>query len=115
MINFGSSNEKSLEALSISMDILKRFVQNGPTEKQLETAKTSLINRFPLEFASNAAISHKLRTIGIYNLPLNYFDTYVDKIKAVTLEQVRDAFKRHIDLNGMVTVTVGKKLISQFL
>lgn len=109
-IGFSSSNEKAQETISVSKGILQHFVQNGPTAEQLIAAKTSLIGRFPLGFSSNASIRNKLSTIGVYHLPLNYFDTYVDKINMVTLEQIREAFKRHIDLNGMITVTVGKKL-----
>jgi zinc protease len=107
-ISFSSSNEKSKTAIAITMETLKHFVQNGPTVNNLQTTKNSLIARFPLEFASNAAIKIKLMTIGVYNLPLNYFDNYINSINAITTQQVRDAFKRHIDLNNMVTVTVGK-------
>jgi zinc protease len=60
--------------------------------------------------SSNSLILNKLSTIGLYNFPLNYFDTYVDKINAVTLKQVKESFKRHIDLNHMVIITVGESL-----
>lgn len=111
LINFSSSNEKVKEAITVTMQTLKHFVQNGPTIDNLQAAKNSLSARFPLEFASNAAIKNKLMTIGVYNLPLNYFDTYVNSLTTVTTEQVRDAFKRHINSDNMLTVTVGKQLL----
>jgi predicted Zn-dependent peptidase len=37
-------------------------------------------------------------------------DNYVDKINTVTLEQVKDAFKKHLNVDEMITVTVGKTL-----
>ncbi|EKE00615.1 MAG: hypothetical protein ACD_21C00310G0002 [uncultured bacterium] len=107
-IYLASSNEKSQEAIAVTLETLKRFVQNGITEEQLTAAKNSLVNQFPLWFATNSSMAYNLKELGIYRLPLNYFDTYVDKIKAVTLEQVRAAFKRRVDLNNLTIVTVGK-------
>lgn len=108
MIFFGASNENAQEAINITARTLKHFVQNGPTNKQLVAAKSSLIGQFPLKFSSNAYIARELGVIGIYNLPLDYFDTYVDKIKDVTLGQIREAFKRHINLDTMTIVAAGK-------
>ena len=45
--------------------------------------------------------------IGYYDLPLNYLDTFIDKVNAVTIEQIRDAFKRRLHPERFVTVLVG--------
>ena len=45
--------------------------------------------------------------IGFYNLPLSYFDDYVKAVGKVTVAQIREAFRRRIDSQGMVTVIVG--------
>ena len=50
-----------------------------------------------------------LTTIGFYGLPLDYLDTYRNKIEAVNLEQIKEAFNRRINLGDMITVTVGAK------
>lgn len=107
-INLSSSNEKAKEAIQVTTKTLKRFVQNGPTEEQLIAAKKSLVGQFPLRFSDNSGIANLLRVIGIYHLPLDYIDAYTDKINAVTLKQIQEAFKQHINLDDMVVVTVGK-------
>jgi len=107
-IYLGSSNKKAQKSITVTLQTLSHFVQNGITEEQLTFAKNSLINQFPQWFATNQAIARNLNELGIYHLPLDYFDTYVDKIKAVTIKQVREAFKRHIDLNNLTIVSVGK-------
>jgi len=48
-----------------------------------------------------------LADIGFYNLPLTYLDDYIANIQAVTNEQIREVFKRRIDLEKMLTVIVG--------
>ena len=45
--------------------------------------------------------------LGFYNLPLNYFQTYADKINAVTAKDIRSAFEQHVNPENMATVMVG--------
>ena len=45
--------------------------------------------------------------MGFYQLPLTYLDDYKTNVNAVTSEQVREAFKRHLQPNKMVTIRVG--------
>ena len=50
-----------------------------------------------------------LAMIGFYDLPLDYLSTFTDNIKSVTADQIRDAFRRRVDVDDMVTVIVGRK------
>ena len=45
--------------------------------------------------------------IGFYNLPLDYLDTFNDKVSAVTREQIREAYQRRVHPDNMVTIIVG--------
>ena len=45
--------------------------------------------------------------IGFYELPLDYLETFNDKVMAVTREQIRDAFQRRVHPEVMATVIVG--------
>jgi zinc protease len=45
--------------------------------------------------------------IGSYGLPPDYLDTYRAKVSAVTAAQIRDAFRRHVSPERLVTVVVG--------
>jgi zinc protease len=60
-----------------------------------------------LRIDSNDEVIEYLILIGFYGLPLDFLDTYVDRIRAVTLTDIGAAFKRRIDPAGLVTVTVG--------
>ncbi len=109
IISFSSSNEKADLALQTTRKVLKSFLENGPTKEQLLAAKKNLTGKLPMRLSNNRATLSALQEIGFYNLPLDYFDTYIDKINAVTLKDIKDAFQRHIDLNSMLIITVGKK------
>jgi zinc protease len=100
-------NEEAQNAINLARQIVNQFVQQGPTEQQLADAKKNIIGSFPLSLDSNADILTQLSYMVFYHLPLDYLDTYRAKVAAVTINQVRDAYQRHLRPGDMVTVTVG--------
>ena len=48
-----------------------------------------------------------LAIIGFYKLPLDYLDTWIDRVDAVDVVAVKQAFARRIDPDALVTVVVG--------
>lgn len=106
-VGLQTKKEQADEALAVVRETLARYVQDGPTEKELEAARNNLVGGFPLRIDSNRKIHDYLGIIGFYGLPLDYLDRFVPAIEAVTVEQVREAFRRRLDPSRMVTVVVG--------
>jgi zinc protease len=102
-----TKNSQTAEAMAVIRQTIADFVANGPTAKDLDEAKRNLTGGFPLRIASNGKIVEQLAVIGFYDYPLDWLDTYVAKVDAVPVDQVRDAFRRRIDPNGMISVVVG--------
>lgn len=102
-----TKNEQANDALAVMRDTLNRFVEQGPDEKELEAAKQNLIGGFPLRIASNKKIVEYLAMMGFYDYPLDHLDTLPGKLAAVTVEQVRDAFRRRISGPAGIAVIVG--------
>lgn len=108
-IGLQTRNDKAQEALTVVHDTLKDFIEKGPTEEELIASKKNITGGFPLRISSNSKILGYIGMIGFYGLPLDYLDTFNDKIQAVTSAEIRDAFKRRVDPDKMVTVLVGKQ------
>ncbi|MFH1495285.1 MAG: pitrilysin family protein [Pseudomonadota bacterium] len=106
-IGLQTKQEQSQQALEIVRATLSRFVTQGPTQDELRRAKQNIGGGFPLRIDSNKKILGYLAMIGFYHLPLSYIDEFANKIERVTLADVKDAFKRRIDPERMVTVIVG--------
>jgi len=106
-IGLQTKKEQSEEALALTQKVLKDFVLNGPTEKELVAAKQNIIGGFPLRIDSNSKILGFLSVIGFYQLPLTYMTDYLVAVEAVTTEQIRQAFQRRIQPDGMVAVIAG--------
>ncbi len=108
-LGFQTRTDKRDEALSVLRETVKKFVANGPTDKELQASKDNIIGGFPLAVASNSKITEYLAMIGFYDLPLDYLSTFTGKVKAVTVAQIRDAFRRRVHVDDMATVIVGAK------
>ena len=52
-------------------------------------------------------ILDNISVIGYYQLPLDYLDTWTDKVAKVTIADIRAAFARKLSMDRMVTVVVG--------
>jgi len=107
MVGLQTERSQQTRALSVVRKVLADFVEQGPTAEELLAAKKHLTGGFPLRIDSNKKSSEYLAVIGFYRLPLDYLDTFIARIDAVTIEQVREAFKRRLHPERMLTVVVG--------
>ena len=102
-----TGNGQRDEALALLNKILRDFIEEGPTQAEMQHAIKNITGGFPLRIDSNKDIIGYIVMIGFYDLPLDYLETFNAKIEAVTAEQVRDAFRRRIHPDRLVTVLVG--------
>jgi len=107
-IGLQTRTEQADEALQVLRQTVGQFIEKGPTDEELTAAKTNITGGFPLRISSNKKIVGYIGMIGFYGLPLDYLDTFNDKINSVSADNIRDAFKRRLDPDKMVTVLVGK-------
>ena len=107
LLGLQTKNSQRAEALAVVRRVLKEFTEKGPTPEELAAAKKNVTGGFPLRIDSNRKIAEYLTVIGFYGLPLTYLDDFIPRIEAVTAEQIRDAFRRRVHPEHMLTVVVG--------
>jgi zinc protease len=110
-IGLQTRRDQAQEALSVVRQVISEFVADGPTQAELDGAKQNIIGGFALRIDSNRKIHDYLSVIGFYRLPLDYLDAFTAQVEAVTLDQIRDAFRRRIEPDRMVTVVVGAEAV----
>ncbi|MCU7938902.1 MAG: insulinase family protein [gamma proteobacterium symbiont of Bathyaustriella thionipta] len=108
--SFTTKKSSTEEAIQLVEENLNQFIENGPTEDELNNAKLNITGSFPLRQASNKDIVENLAVIGFYELPLDYLEQYNAHIEAVTLEQVKSAFERRVHPKKMTTIIVGPEV-----
>jgi zinc protease len=107
MLGLQTKNAQTDDALKVARETLQQFVIEGPSEDELNQAKSNLVGGFPLRIDSNKKIIEYLSLIGFYKLPIDYLDTWVAKVNAVDVAAVKQAFARRVHPEQMATVVVG--------
>jgi predicted Zn-dependent peptidase len=91
------------ELLKEFRDIRDRLV---PAD-ELENAKRALVANFALSTESAATALRNATTIREYGLPADYWDTYPEKIAAVTAQDVQRVARKYIPVDNIQIVAVG--------
>jgi len=81
------------------------------TQAELEYNKQSIIRRFPAGFETVGAVSAQLSNIVVYGLPDSYFNDYIAKVNAVTVDDVNRVAKKYLDPDKMAIVIVGDRKV----
>jgi len=102
-----TKKDQSDLAVQVMTQTISQFVTDGPSDEEIRSAKENLTNGFPLRIDSNKKILDTVASIAWNDLPLDALDTWTAQLNAVTKEQVVTAFKKHLDMNKIVTVIVG--------
>jgi len=105
-IGLQTKRAQAAEALKVVHATLDAFLRQGPSASELKAAKQNLVDGQALRLDSNAKILGSVALIGFYGLPLDYLEQFPLRVDAVTAEQVRAAFARHVKRENMVTVIV---------
>ncbi len=107
MISMQTRADQVELALEVIHDSLDQFIEIGPSEAELQRTKRQIMGEFALSTASNAAIVGQLGMLGFYDLPLNHLQLFLERVQALSVEDVRAAFARHFDPENRLVVTVG--------
>ncbi len=107
LVSFQTRGDRAQRALSIVRDELAGFLDEGPTQDELDDAKRKIGGSFPLKIDSNQELVGYLAMIGFYDLPLDYLERFPATIDDVTREQAHRAFREGVGDGPRVTVIVG--------
>ncbi len=91
-------------------EILAEFtrIREAPvSETELSLAVSYLIGVFPIRFETTAEVAGGLANVEIFRLPSNYFDTYRERVGAVTADDVLRVARAHLDPSRLQVVVVG--------
>lgn len=103
-----TKNATAGEALDVARDVIRKYAEQGPTQQELDDAKTFLTGSYALRFSSNAAIASQLLGQQQQNLGIDYVQKRNALVNAVTLDQVKAQAKRLLHPDRLIVAVVGK-------
>ena len=108
---WGASSEVRTDvtegAMKEFMYELNRLRDTTVPAEELENAKRSIVGSFALSLEQPQSLLQNIITQKLYNLPVDYWDTYPQKVSAITAADVQMAAKKYIDMGHLQVVAVG--------
>lgn len=105
-VSLQTKNTSTTQAINESMQVIRQFIEQGPSQAEVDAAKSYFINSFPLRLVSNRDVVALLPVLEFYDLGLDYPDRYANLIGQVTLEQVQAAAKTYLHPDRFLQVVV---------
>jgi len=86
---------------------INRLVEDGVTQEELDKAKSNLAGSFGRSLESPATIANFALNIERYDLPKDYYETYLQKMNALTVADINKTAKDLIDPSKLYITAVG--------
>jgi zinc protease len=105
----GIKAEATDSALAESMDIIKKYVQNGPTADEVAFMKNAIGQSDALRFETGMQKAAFIRRILDYDLPANYTQKQAEILKNMTPEQIHTLSQKYLNPDKINILLVGDK------
>ena len=107
VVSTAVQSEVTVAAAREVMNEIGRMRAEPVSSDELSLAVSYLDGVFPIRYETTAAIAQALTALVVHDLPPDYYDTYRERVRAVTLPDVLHAAERHLHPNAMQVVIVG--------
>lgn len=77
------------------------------TAQELDLARASVTRGYPRGFETAQQLARGLTSLALHNLPDTYFEEFVPRIEAVTLDDINRVAAQYLDPARMITLAVG--------
>ena len=102
--------DKTSESVSEIVREFDMFTNDKPiTVEEFENNKNNTALKLPGMWETNAAVANSVNEMVVYELPDNYFQTYDQQVRALTLDQVRSLSKKMVNSEELNWFVVGDK------
>jgi zinc protease len=105
IIQMQTSAKDNQKAVDATLALLKQIRETGISQAELDAAKTSLINSFPVELADPDSIANAVLSDETYGFEIGNFYQFPSRVKAINLEAVNRAARELLLPENILIVT----------
>lgn len=98
-VYIGTAPQKEEEAIQGMKEQLELLLREGVTDEEISRAQNYLVGNFEISLQQNSAQAAKITFDELYGIGWEEYNSYPEKIYAVTKEDVIEAAKKYIDLD----------------
>ncbi len=108
LVIFDSKSATVARATQIVLEEIGRLQREVPSQEEVALVQQALIDSFPRRFDSPAQMARLFAEDERIGRPLDFWNRYRERIRAVTPEAVREVAKKYLDPDQLVWLFVGR-------
>ncbi|MFN0157415.1 MAG: M16 family metallopeptidase [Bacteroidota bacterium] len=101
-----TKNETTGETIDVILEEVKKYREKGATPDELTKAHNYLSGGFARGLQSPEALAARMTDIEFYGFPKDYLESYIQKLKSVTLADVRRVVAKYFAYDDLLFVLV---------
>ncbi|MBD2457769.1 insulinase family protein [Nostoc sp. FACHB-87] len=107
LIEMQTAPTDAQKAIASTLALLKQLREQGITESELNTAKRSITNSYPVELANPSEVTNIILNNAVLGLSPAEIREFPRRIQAVNMTQIQQVIKDLIQPENVVIVTAG--------
>ena len=100
-------NEVTDASVKLIIGELKRIISEEISDEELQLVKNYLTGLFPLQLETANSVANRVINLKLYNLPNNYYSTYISNINKLTKADILRTAKKYIHPDNLCIVISG--------
>jgi zinc protease len=103
-----TKNASVKQAIDATFAVVRQYRDLGPTADELAKAKSFYLGAFPFLFESPGDVARQWLVAEFYGLGDDYFDKYRERVRAVTVDDVKRVAQKYLHTEPVVIVVAGR-------
>lgn len=102
--------ENLRRAEELCRSILGRYLEDGPTEAELEDERQAQAGAYRVGLATNAGVARELVSLLVAGLPVQYLEEYPSRLLKIGRDEVVGVLRRHFHPEALTLTAAGSVL-----
>ncbi len=103
----GVAPENVPQAIAIILDETRRLREEQVSPEELDEVQSFLVGSLPVRLETNEGLASAIGDMAWYDLGLDYLQTYEERIRSVTAEDIQRVAQTYMNENVYVLATAG--------
>jgi zinc protease len=107
MVSAAVATESAGAAAREVLHELRRIREEPVEPGEIAETRSYMVGVFPYTMQTIGDIAKRLETLTVFGLPDDYYPRYLERLAALTREELLEAARRHLDPDRIAVVAVG--------
>ncbi len=106
-VSAGVNPQNLQKAIDLIISEISRFVQEPVSADELSDSQSNFIGRLPLLMESNGGVGNALVNIERFNLGLDYYQQYANRVMTVSVDDVLNTARKYLNPDALIVTSAG--------